>query len=173
MINIQKAKLDDIAGIATVHVDTWKTTYNGIIDGEFLRNIRYDDRIKMWGKVLKIGRSHVFVAIEDSKVIGFSSGGPERSSDQQYDAELYTLYILQKFQRKGIGKRLLASVCTALCEQKLFAMKTWVLCHNPSTEFYKKMGGIKIGEKYVDIGDKKYLEIAYGWNDIRSMTADA
>jgi hypothetical protein len=38
---IREARTEDIAGIAKVHVDTWQTTYAGIVPDEHLANMTY------------------------------------------------------------------------------------------------------------------------------------
>jgi len=44
---IRKAKLDDATGIAKVHVDSWRTTYKGIIPDDFLNNLSYEQRTEL------------------------------------------------------------------------------------------------------------------------------
>ena len=46
-IHIRRAIKDDIQGIAKVHVDSWKTTYKGIVADEILDNIAYEKRKTM------------------------------------------------------------------------------------------------------------------------------
>ena len=48
-IHIRRAIKDDIPGIAKVHADSWKTTYQGIFPNEILENITYEKR-KTMGK---------------------------------------------------------------------------------------------------------------------------
>jgi hypothetical protein len=33
---IRKAKLEDASGIASVHIESWKTTYKGIVSANYL-----------------------------------------------------------------------------------------------------------------------------------------
>ena len=41
-MQIRRAKLDDAPGIAKVHVESWRTTYKGIIPNDFLNNLSYE-----------------------------------------------------------------------------------------------------------------------------------
>lgn len=41
-VRIRAATPDDAPGIARVHVDSWRTTYAGIISAEFLANLSYE-----------------------------------------------------------------------------------------------------------------------------------
>lgn len=77
---IREGNVSDIKQIARVHVNTWKTTYKGIISDEYLGSLSYEKREQNWRDVFSGETDHngrVFVA-EDHKlgVIGFSDGGP-------------------------------------------------------------------------------------------------
>ena len=41
---IRKANIEDAMGIAKVHVDSWRTTYKGIVPEVFLENLSYDEK---------------------------------------------------------------------------------------------------------------------------------
>lgn len=43
-IHIRKAMKADIAAIAKVHVESWKTTYTGIFANEILENLTFEQR---------------------------------------------------------------------------------------------------------------------------------
>jgi hypothetical protein len=45
-------------------------------------------------------------------------------------------------------------------------MIVWVLKENPYYRFYEKLGGQYVGEQSIEIGGKKYIEKAFGWENI-------
>lgn len=47
-MQIRKATLQDAEAIARVHVDSWKTTYKGIIPDNVLNNLSYTQRTEQW-----------------------------------------------------------------------------------------------------------------------------
>lgn len=47
-MQIRQAQAKDAAGIAKVHVDSWRTTYTNILPAEFLKNLSYDQRTTLW-----------------------------------------------------------------------------------------------------------------------------
>ncbi|HYT27958.1 MAG TPA: GNAT family N-acetyltransferase [Ktedonobacteraceae bacterium] len=107
MVTIREARIEDAPGIAKVHVDSWRTTYAGIVPPQHLANLSYDRREQIWKDILKNNASYIYVAVTDSgQIIGFVSGGPERQRDPVYKGELYAIYLLQEYQGKGIGRRL-------------------------------------------------------------------
>jgi hypothetical protein len=45
-MRIRQATIDDVPGIAHVHVASWKSTYKGIISDEYLSKLSVESRIK-------------------------------------------------------------------------------------------------------------------------------
>ncbi len=43
-IHIRRATKSDIAAIAKIHVESWKTTYTGIFENEILENVTFEQR---------------------------------------------------------------------------------------------------------------------------------
>ncbi len=41
---IRKAELNDAYNIAKVNVDSWKSTYRGVLANEYLENLSYEQR---------------------------------------------------------------------------------------------------------------------------------
>jgi L-amino acid N-acyltransferase YncA len=165
---IRTATFHDVKSIAKVHVDSWRTTYKNIVTKEFLASLSYEKREQLWERVLTNGNGGVFVA-ENSQgeVIGFASGGKERTEKyDQYKGEVYAIYILQQYQKKGIGKELLKAVAHYLTSKQLNSMLVWVVEDNKSCLFYEALGGKKIETMEVEIGGRKLNEVAYGWADL-------
>ncbi|WP_146549034.1 GNAT family N-acetyltransferase [Rummeliibacillus suwonensis] len=168
-MNIRKATLTDAEGIAKVHIDSWKTTYANIIPKEYLNSLSYEKQAKKWTNI--ISQEIVFVAEDNKgKIVGFSSGGKERSKKYKgFEGELYVIYILKKYQRRGIGKSLIKPVLDEIKKMGLNSMLVLVLEENNSRLFYEKLGGVKLDTVEVEIAGKQLKEIAYGWGDINTL----
>ena len=115
-IKIRKADLTDTKGIAKVHVESWKTTYADIVPDEYLNNLTYENREKIW--INNIPNGGVYVAENnEGEIVGFSSGGKERSGKYNgFDGELYAIYILKDYQGQGIGKALVKPIIDEIKE---------------------------------------------------------
>lgn len=141
MIEIRKANIGDIEDIVKVHIDIWKTAYKGIIDNSFLeeREKNRIDRIeKMKNEFDKIDYFQC-VAVYKNKIIGFAKyGGLYEKEIYKLNntGEVYALYVLDEYQNKGAGKRLV-----------------WCLNDN-SINFYLKIGGKPVLEKNKKIGNQ-------------------
>ena len=163
---IRRATIEDAAGIAKVHVDSWRTTYKGIVPNVFLENLSYDQKEQNWKQ--GIAMNHVYIAEdEDKRIIGFSTGGKERTGKYDlYTGELYAIYLVEECQGKGIGRLLVKSVMDDLQNKKLNSMLIWALEENPACRFYESLGGKVIDTAEIEIAGKKLKEAAYGWGDI-------
>lgn len=170
---VREATHKDVPTIAKVHVDTWRTTYRGIVPNEHLVNLSYERRANGWYQILNYAPedgNFTYVAEEDSgEIVGFVNGGIERTGDPVYKGELMAIYILQEHQGKGIGRSLARMVVERLHLLNINSMLVWVLADNPACHFYAALGGKPVYEKELEIGGKPLTEVAYGWIDIRSL----
>ncbi len=66
IVIIRQAALQDVEGLARVHVDTWKTAYRGIISDEVLDRMSYSGRSERWKQtILEPEGKYIFVAVID------------------------------------------------------------------------------------------------------------
>ncbi len=173
-MKVREAREEDADSIARVHVDSWRTTYRGIIANTFLEALSYDDRERYWRSLLvQTGRTSLIYVAEDDdgEIVGFACGGPAREDNPAYRGEVFAIYIIQSAQRRGIGRALIAAIVQRLLQQGIESLLIWVLSENPSTAFYKALGGQQIQEKSIEIGGVKLREIAYGWTDIHPLVS--
>jgi len=168
-ILVRAAAVADAGAIAHVHVESWHTTYAGIMPAAYLASLDEILRARLWGEWLG-GRSLVFVAEWDGRVVGFGHGGAGREAVGECDAELYSIYLLKEAQKRGIGMALLRAMATALLERNFKSMAVWVLEQNRSRSFYEKTGARLATSKVIDIGGTKLMEVAYTWADLKTLT---
>ena len=169
---IRKATWADAPAIASVHVESWKTTYGGIVPDAYLETLTVEEKQTLWEKVLRQSDHSVFVAEENGRVVGFVSGGPNRAADgliAKYDGELYAIYLLKEVQGKGLGRQLVQALVGDLTQKGIHSLVVWVLADNPSRGFYERLGGEKLAEERVEIGGKALWEWCYGWQDMQTM----
>ncbi|OQP07760.1 GNAT family N-acetyltransferase [Geobacillus sp. 46C-IIa] len=169
---IRKADLTDAPAIAAVHVESWKTTYRGIVPDAYLETLAVEEKQTLWEKGLSQADHSVFVAEENGRVVGFISGGRNRASGgpaAQYDGELYAVYLLKEAQGKGLGRQLVQASARDLAQNGIHSLVVWVLAANPSRGFYERLGGKKLAEERVEIGGKALWEWCYGWQDIQTL----
>jgi len=171
MASIRTATPEDAASIARVQVETWNTTYRGIVPDSYLANLSVDQRTLRWREILSSG-GHTAVAEFDGQVAGFISGGPIRDPIDHYGAELYAIYLLEAFQRKGMGTALLVELACRLSEEGFGNLAVWVFEANPAVRFYAETGAIRIGAKEHEIEGVRLPLVAYGWPSLKRVLAD-
>ena len=168
-MEIRPARPDDVPAIAKVHVDSWRTTYKDILPKSYLNDLSYDARETMWEESFgEASTSFLIVAEDQGKVVGFSAGGRARQDTPEakgYSGELYAVYTLETYQRRGLGRRLVAAVAEELIGRGLDTMITWVIEDNAACRFYERLGGDLLGSKTVEIADMSLRAVAYGWAD--------
>jgi ribosomal protein S18 acetylase RimI-like enzyme len=165
-LTIRKAELKDVEQMANVHVDSWRTTYKGIVSEEYLNTLKYENRERLWESALSQDIHYIWVAEVDGKVIGFVSGGKERTGKYGYDGELYAIYLLKEYQGNGIGYNLVKSFFNEMHEAGFSSVLLWVLADNPSVRFYESLNPEKVATEQIEIGGQYFEEIGYGWRSL-------
>lgn len=169
-IKIRRATEEDVIGIAHVHIETWQSTYSGIIPDDYLQSMTIENRSKSWLRTLKTLHTTTFVAENEAgDIVGFAIGGPVQTRDPYYQAELYAIYILDDYQRKGIGKRLIQPIAELLEAKKYENIIIWALEENSKRSFYESLGGQLVASKPITICGKELLQVGYGWNTIHDL----
>jgi L-amino acid N-acyltransferase YncA len=170
MYVIRPAVEADAGSIAHVHIASWRSTYSGVVPDEYLAGLDETVRAVNWREWLGLGVP-VFVAVQDGLVVGFISGGPIRKSIEDYDAELFTIYLLEQSQRRGIGSALLRRLAESLVAGGFKKLAVWVLEDNQSYSFYERSGARRVSSKEIDIGGAPLPVVAYGWPSIQALAS--
>ncbi|MFD3449314.1 GNAT family N-acetyltransferase [Microbacteriaceae bacterium 4G12] len=170
LVHIRKATMEDVKGIASVHVKSWKETYKGIVKDEVLRNLDFEKKAKDWEHIILQNKPNHFIYVAENnqdEIVGFAVGGKNRSKQYEFEGELYAIYILTAYQKQGIGKRLFATIAEELFHAGFQSMLIWVLQDNPSRSFYECYSPKLIDTAYLE--SLEVEEVAYGWDDIRHI----
>ena len=172
-MGVRAARPEDAGSIARVQIDSWLTTYAGVVPADFLSSLSYPEGVTYWEGILTKAPASTatFVAeTPDAGVVGFVRGGPERDGRQCYRAEIYVIYLLEGFQRRGLGRLLVAALARRFAEDGLGSMLVWVLEDNHAARgFYEALGGEMVGARTINIGGADLTEVCYGWRDIESF----
>lgn len=172
-IIMRPAIVEDAPGIARVHIDSWRTSYKGIVPDTFLANLSYRRREEVWTKILsnRERRQYEYVAVdEQGRIVGFVSGGPLRDGDPSYGSELYAIYLLKEAQGQGIGRCLFLAFVERLIQAGKNSMLLWVFANNnPARGFYEAMGGRLVSKQPMEIGGVTLEEVSYGWRDMQNL----
>ncbi len=164
---IRKAEGKDALEIAKIHIYCWKNSYKEIIDQSFLDQLNveksFENHSYMIGNPKK--NNFFYVAVDSqNNVIGFCVGGEQRDKNYPQKAEVYALYINDKFHNLGIGRELLRKAFDDLKEKQLNSILIWSLKDNKQREFYAKVGGVDLYNILKKIGNREYPVTGWVWN---------
>ncbi|MFS0752126.1 N-acetyltransferase family protein [Oceanobacillus sp. 1P07AA] len=169
-MKIRKALFEDARGIAIVHVDSWKETYKGIVPGSYLKKLTYQQREQIWESNISEDKSIIVVAEnEQGKIIGFADGGKRSTNTYENTGDLTSLYLLETYQGRGIGKQLLREVLLHLEELGYRKVFVEVLEDNRTRYFYEYYGATLTSSSSVTYGGKELSLLIYEWNQVNEV----
>ena len=158
---IRTMEIEDAEAVTDILIDSWQTSYRGIVSNEYLDNM---DKGILADRRRKQYRDYI-VAVSEGRIVGYCWYVNDNSFTKdisEIDSEVIALYVDPKLKRQGLGRRMLSYVIDDLKKQGRKNMIIWCLKENyPSRKFYEKMGGMIIGEHMTNIGYKDYEEVGF------------
>jgi ribosomal protein S18 acetylase RimI-like enzyme len=147
MTEIREARLDDAAELAATGACVWVDTYaaQGVRPSIANFVLKEFTRKSMENT---ISSKHVLVAVSSNHILGYSVVCPKT-------AEMETLYVLPKLQRRGVGDSLLRTAIESYGH-------LWLSCWEENAQaiiFYKSYGFEEIGEAYFDLEGENHRNI--------------
>ena len=184
MISIRKGRPADAFAIAAVHVATWRTTYAGILPDDYLARLSVARQAAYYEAAIR-GGTGVVVANANTpdvppgtfpRIIGFATAGLARRGGELGgrrlgEGEVETLYVLDDYRERGVGRRLMRAAGTHLADIGCKSCFLWVLRDNPSRWFYQHLGGKPVAEATIQVGGRSIVQTAFVWDPIDQLLA--
>ncbi|MFT3823383.1 MAG: GNAT family N-acetyltransferase [Chitinophagaceae bacterium] len=163
--NIREVTVADLAALTALHVQAWNETYWNV-----QHKPSHEIREQQWSRTFTIrdGSWFCFV-IEDhaGKLVGFVKGSRYASEDlPDFSGELKHIYLLQDYQRLGLGSLLMEYAAERFISMGINSMVLFSTPQNPSCLFYDAVGGEKL---YAKNGE---FHGGYGWRDLPALLRD-
>jgi ribosomal protein S18 acetylase RimI-like enzyme len=179
VIAIRRARPSDAASIGAVHVAAWRSAYPGILPDGYLARLSaprqaayYDNAIRSGVGVHVAAASGLDIPGGGStgapRVVGFVTGDRARNSGIG-DGEIETLYILDDWRDRGLGRRLIRAAASHLAASGCRSAYCWVLRDNPSRWFYQRLGGKPVAEASIRVGGSSVVQTAFIWDPIERL----
>jgi GNAT superfamily N-acetyltransferase len=167
-MKIRKATIDDSPGLARIQVDSYRTAYVGFFPQAYLDRFSYVEQTRDWQDLLSSASNEVLFVAENrqGEIVGYALGRAETDPRATYDSTLAAMHVRRSQQRQGIGRRLLIAVVQELQAQGCRSLWLSTLAGNPVHAWYKRLGGVPIGELRYMVEEVEIVEIKYGWSDI-------
>lgn len=166
-MKIRKAVLEDAEGIAKVHVDSWRTTYKEIIPSSYLNDLSYVQRTELWKSNISKEENYVVVAEEETgQIIGFADSWRRENNTTENSGDLTSIYLLEEYQGKGVGKMLLKELFNHYKEKGYEKIFVEVLEDNKTRYFYEHYGAKLVDTAQIKINGEILNELIYEWDDV-------
>lgn len=181
MIAIRRARPSDAPAIGAVHVAAWRSTYPGILPDEFLTRLSVTRQAAHYDMAIRGGVGVHVATASGLDVPGSSTGAPaaprvigfvtdDRARPANLaDGEIETLYVLDDFRERGLGRRLMRAAASHLISAGCRTCFVWVLRDNPSRWFYERLGGRAVAEAPVQVGGMAVVQTAFVWDPIEKL----
>lgn len=181
MVTIRRARPGDAQGMARVHLACWRSSYADILPPAYLAGMSALREAAHYERAMveRRGGHAGFVAVADGNepagagVVGFATGGLARRKGPLdaglAEGEIETLYLLDDFRERGIGRRLMRATASHLASLGAQSAFAWVLEGNPSRWFYERLGARQVAREGLDYAGTAVTQIAYAWDPIHTL----
>lgn len=165
--SIRTVTASDVDALASMHAESWRSAYRGILSDAFLDAGLIENRKVLWNKRLSPQPSgHFgFVASVNGKNVGFAYAFG--AYDEKWGTQLDNLHVMPEFKGQGIGSKLLTAVVKHLAAQDYpTGLFLWVYEQNLSARaFYESLGAVPIERIEIAAPDKSLVaEWRYAWD---------
>lgn len=164
-MKIRPSKKSDAHSISCIYVQTWRDTYLSVVPFDYLYTMSVDRHERAFLQELDSRQILSYVAEVNGRVVGFTTGGYERHGDAIYSGEIYTLYVMKNYQRRGIGRKLVATLTRQFKDLDIYTMLVQVLKENPYRHFYQKINGVHLRSQRLPFAGAVLDVEYYGWID--------
>jgi ribosomal protein S18 acetylase RimI-like enzyme len=179
VISVRRARPADAVAIAAVHVAAWRSAYPGILPDRFLARLSVPRQAAYYDSIIRSGAG-VYVATASGldvptgsgpRVTGFATAVRSRMDElgRLAEGEIETLYVLDDWRDRGVGRRLMRASAGHLAEVGCRSVFLWVLRDNPSRWFYERLGGRAVAETTITVGGEEVRQTAFVWNPIERL----
>jgi len=159
---LREATIADLRPLAELHVRTFNETHVG----PFGSGPTYATREWQWREKLHETDATNFVLVLETpakQLVGFIWCHPTHDNPT-WAARLNKIYLLREYQRRGLGKRMVAAAVDRLLEHGLTSMALFTEVDNePACNFYEQLGGERQLDERGEFGGM------YGWSDLRKL----
>ena len=181
MISVRRARAADAVAMGAVHVAVWRNAYATILSPEFLAHLSVPRCAAHYDAAIR-GGVGVYVATASGldipagmapRVIGFATAARPRATlmpaHNLGEGEIETLYVLDDWRERGIGRRLMRAAAGHLAEIGCRSAFLWVLRDNPSRWFYERLGGRAVAQGWTVVDYQQVMKMAYVWDPIEQL----
>jgi ribosomal protein S18 acetylase RimI-like enzyme len=171
---LRRAQAEDWEAIARVHAETWQAAYRRILPLELYPRFSLASRLRLWRGLFAAPEPPLVevAAAPLGDVTGFAWLRRVAQPDAAFDSEIIAVAVTPSFQRRGLGRRLMAAAARRLAKCGGRNAYLWVYRDNvPARAFYEKLGGRMVDEDTEQVESLEIPIVAYAWKPIEDLLA--
>jgi len=134
-IEIRPAVPADADGLARAHTSSADDAYRGLVPPDRDGLVR---RLRRWPEILAEARGRTFVAVDDGRIVGFTSIGADAGTPEA--GEVRALYVMRGWWGTGLGQRLFDLAQRELAREFDRATLTVLEENGRARRFYERNG---------------------------------
>jgi len=163
----------DAVEIASLHTESWRHGYRGLLPDNYLDGQLADERANFWTSRFSSLDSHRFLVIlakSPGKLVGFVCVLLDK--DPQWGACLDNLHVLPGWRYREMGRRLFGKAAEWVMSTKPeWPIHLWVFEANASARrFYDALGGeIVVLRKKEVLNGIEIISVLYVWSDLQEL----
>jgi GNAT superfamily N-acetyltransferase len=170
----RESESSDWRAIATLHAESWRRSYRGMLPDAYLDNDVFADRAELWER--RFGdtdyqRATVTVLAEaGARLVGFAHSRVDE--EPEWGTLLDNLHVTHDAQRLGVATRLVAETASLVAPRALSpALYLWVLeANSRARAFYESMGGQPVERGVSREGGGEAPCLRYWWPDVSKLS---
>lgn len=141
-MQVRAARPADLLGAAEARIASWRAAFTGLVPQDFLDAMDAEAIASAWRESVAAGRSRLYVAELDGRIVGYAGVGPERDpAAASTTGELYALFVHPDAWLRGAGTALAAAALDDLRANGCDRVNLWVLEANARARaFYRRCG---------------------------------
>jgi ribosomal protein S18 acetylase RimI-like enzyme len=173
VIIIRDAANEDVAPIAALHAESWRSGYRNVLSHEYLEEQVHQERLATWQARFSEASQkpmYVLVAEANAMLAGFVSVFPDE--DAVFGSYLDNLHVVPALTGQGIGRKLLLEAAKRLVATgSRGGLYLWVIEQNQrALRFYEKAGAQVVGSKANSMPDgRQVLALRCYWRSPKTL----
>ena len=157
----REATAEDVRELGKLHAITWAETYKARTANIQLRQYQWqktftEENDGSWFCILVVNAKN--------ELVGFAKGKINKDEHtSQLHGDLNKIYLLNDYQRLGLGKKLFTLVVQRFLSKGVNDMSLFGVPQNPSCAFHEAMGGERL------YSERGIFDGCYRWTDLKKL----
>ncbi len=163
---IRPLQLEDSRLAAEIQVETWHDTYASLMPARILASMTLEIMAPRWQNIIQDNKRNLLLlgAFEGTQLLAVAAGGEPREVNG-YEAEIWSMNIPIKNQRRGLGRLLFNQTVNEFSKLAYKSMYLYCIDRNiQALDFYRAMGGVVTNHLVERDG---YFELLVIWDSLK------